>query len=108
MYFIKNGKSVFEARKTAMFIYEICVIPVIAAQYLGAINMWLAVLVIGLAMAAHQAWSANIFTKAFSKLIFRLKIKTLFGFLNSNTFKRSQCCLCPYVFTTLKRLICYN
>jgi MFS transporter, ACS family, hexuronate transporter len=62
MYFIKNGKSVFAARKTAMFIYAICVIPVISAQYLGAINMWLAVMVIGLAMAAHQAWSANIFT----------------------------------------------
>jgi MFS transporter, ACS family, hexuronate transporter len=62
MYFIKNGKSVFTARKTAMLIYAICVIPVISAQYLGAINMWLAVTVIGLAMAAHQAWSANIFT----------------------------------------------
>jgi MFS transporter, ACS family, hexuronate transporter len=62
MYFIKNGKSVATARKTAMFIYAICVIPVISAQYLGAINMWLAIMVIGLAMAAHQAWSANIFT----------------------------------------------
>ncbi len=62
MYFIKNGKSVSAARKTAMLIYAICVIPVISAQYLGAINMWLAVMVIGLAMAAHQAWSANIFT----------------------------------------------
>ncbi|WP_216678825.1 hypothetical protein [Hymenobacter siberiensis] len=28
----------------------------------GGINMWLAVLVIGIAAAAHQAWSANIFT----------------------------------------------
>jgi ACS family hexuronate transporter-like MFS transporter len=62
MYFIKNGKSVAAARKTAMFIYALCVIPVISAQYLGAINMWLAISVIGLAMAAHQAWSANIFT----------------------------------------------
>jgi MFS transporter, ACS family, hexuronate transporter len=62
MYFIKNGKSVATARKTAMFIYALCVIPVISAQYLGAINMWLAIGVIGLAMAAHQAWSANIFT----------------------------------------------
>ncbi len=62
MYFIKNGKSVAAARKTAMFIYALCVIPVISAQYLGAINMWLAIGVIGLAMAAHQAWSANIFT----------------------------------------------
>ncbi|WP_235727348.1 hypothetical protein [Hymenobacter siberiensis] len=28
----------------------------------GGINMWLAVLVIGIAAAANQAWSANIFT----------------------------------------------
>jgi MFS transporter, ACS family, hexuronate transporter len=62
MFFIKQGKSVFTARKTAMFIYALCVIPVISAQYLGTISMWLAVTVIGLAMAAHQAWSANIFT----------------------------------------------
>ncbi len=62
MYFIKNGKTVFTARRTAMLIYAFCVVPVISAQYLGAINMWLAVGVIGLAMAAHQAWSANIFT----------------------------------------------
>jgi MFS transporter, ACS family, hexuronate transporter len=62
MYFIKNGKTVLAARKMAMLIYAICVIPVISAQYLGAIHMWLAVIVIGFAMAAHQAWSANIFT----------------------------------------------
>ena len=37
-------------------------LPIVFAQELGSINMWLAVLVIGLAAAAHQAWSANIFT----------------------------------------------
>jgi ACS family hexuronate transporter-like MFS transporter len=35
---------------------------VVFAQVLGGVNMWLAVLIIGLAAAAHQAWSANIFT----------------------------------------------
>ena len=45
-----------------MLIYAFCVIPVVFAQYLGSINMWLAVLMIGLATSAHQAWSANIFT----------------------------------------------
>jgi ACS family hexuronate transporter-like MFS transporter len=39
-------------------------LPILFAQYLGSINMWLAVLVIGIAAAAHQAWSANIFTTA--------------------------------------------
>src|SRR3712207_4338631 len=29
---------------------------------MGQINMWLAIIIIGFAAAAHQAWSANIFT----------------------------------------------
>lgn len=62
MLFIKKGWSVFRARKTSMLIYACCVLPVVTAQYLGTVNMWLAVTVIGFAMAAHQAWSANIFT----------------------------------------------
>jgi ACS family hexuronate transporter-like MFS transporter len=45
-----------------MFIFALCVLPVVFAQYAGEVNMWLAVLVIGIAAAAHQAWSANIFT----------------------------------------------
>ena len=45
-----------------MLIYACCVVPVVFAQYLGSINMWLAVLMIGIATSAHQAWSANIFT----------------------------------------------
>lgn len=62
MKFINNGMPVFKARKTSMLIYAFCVLPIVFAQILGDINMWLAVLVIGLAAAAHQAWSANIFT----------------------------------------------
>jgi ACS family hexuronate transporter-like MFS transporter len=62
MYFIKRGWPVFRARKTSMLIYAFCVIPVVFAQYLGSLNMWLAVLMIGIATSAHQAWSANIFT----------------------------------------------
>ncbi|MFC5411242.1 MFS transporter [Larkinella bovis] len=60
--FIKKGMPVFRARKTAMLIYAICAVPVIFAQYLGSMGLWLAVLSIGLATSAHQAWSANIFT----------------------------------------------
>ncbi|MEO8852927.1 MAG: MFS transporter [Ginsengibacter sp.] len=62
LYFIKRGWPVFRARKTSMLIYAFLVIPVVFAQYLGSINMWLAVFIIGIATAAHQAWSANIFT----------------------------------------------
>ena len=62
MKLINNNWPVFKARKTSMFIYALFVLPVLFAQYFGSINMWFAVLVIGLAAAAHQAWSANIFT----------------------------------------------
>jgi ACS family hexuronate transporter-like MFS transporter len=63
MYFInKKGWSVRKARKTAMLIYAFCVVPILFALVLGSINVWLAVLVIGIAASAHQAWSANIFT----------------------------------------------
>jgi ACS family hexuronate transporter-like MFS transporter len=53
---------VYKARKTAMFIYALLVVPVVSAQALGAVSPWFAVLIIGLAASAHQAWSANIFT----------------------------------------------
>lgn len=62
MYLIKAGWPVFRARKTSMLIYAICVSPIIFSQILGSIDMWYAVCVIGFAAAAHQAWSANIFT----------------------------------------------
>ncbi|GAA4457902.1 MFS transporter [Nibrella saemangeumensis] len=59
---IKKGFPVFRARKTSMFIYALCALPVVFAQWLGSMNLWLAVLIIGFAASAHQAWSANIFT----------------------------------------------
>ncbi|RFM28602.1 MFS transporter [Deminuibacter soli] len=62
MFFINRNVAVFKARKTSMLIYAFCVIPIVFAQVLGQIDMWLAVAIIGLAAAAHQAWSANIFT----------------------------------------------
>jgi ACS family hexuronate transporter-like MFS transporter len=60
--FINKGMPVFKARKTSMLIYGLCVLPIVFAQELGYVSMWMAVLIIGLAAAAHQAWSANIFT----------------------------------------------
>lgn len=60
--FINRGWPVFRARKTSMLIYAFCVIPIIFAQIAGGINMWFAVIIIGIAASAHQAWSANIFT----------------------------------------------
>lgn len=62
MKFINSGWTVFRSRKTSMLIYAFAVMPIVFVQYLGTFNMWIAVTIVGLAMAAHQAWSANIFT----------------------------------------------
>lgn len=62
LYFIRKGWPVFKARKSSMLIYAFMVLPILFALVLGKVNMWLAVSVIGIAAAAHQAWSANIFT----------------------------------------------
>jgi ACS family hexuronate transporter-like MFS transporter len=61
-YFVNHGKTVYTARMTSMLIYALLPLTVLAAQYVGEINTWYAVLLIGLACAGHQAWSANIFT----------------------------------------------
>ncbi len=58
--FIKRGWSVNRARKTAMLLCAIAVVPIVFAS--SATNLWTAVLLIGLATAGHQGWSANVFT----------------------------------------------
>jgi MFS family permease len=60
--YIKRGWSINRARKTAMLICAIAVLPIVLMPYV--VNLWLAVLLFGLAAAAHQGWSANIFTTA--------------------------------------------
>ncbi len=62
LFLIKRKWSVFNARKSSMLLYAFMVLPILFSQMLGEINMWLAVMVIGIAASAHQAWSANIFT----------------------------------------------
>jgi ACS family hexuronate transporter-like MFS transporter len=57
---IKRGWSVNAARKTAMLVCALCVPPVMLAP--GIANVWGAVLLIGLATAAHQGFSANLYT----------------------------------------------
>ena len=59
---IKRGWTVFRARKMAMLLFAVLVVPIVAARY--ATSIWPAVALISLAAAAHQAWSANIFTTA--------------------------------------------
>ncbi len=52
--FIRKGWPVFKARKTSMLIYAFLVMPIIFAQLAGEKSIWLVVLIIGLATAAHQ------------------------------------------------------
>jgi ACS family hexuronate transporter-like MFS transporter len=59
---IKRGWTVNRARKTAMLICAVSVVPIIFAAH--ASNLWVAVALVSLAAAAHQGWSANIFTFA--------------------------------------------
>lgn len=59
---IKRGWSVNAGRKTAMLLCAICVVPVIFAVHTS--QLWIAVGLISLAAAAHQGWSANLFTLA--------------------------------------------
>jgi len=55
----KRGWSINRARKGGMLLFALCVVPIVAVT--GASD-WGAVLLIGLAGAAHQAFSANLFT----------------------------------------------
>ena len=57
---IKAGFSVNVARKVAMLVCAVCVVPIISV-YSGK-GLWPTVLLIGLAAAAHQGFSANLFT----------------------------------------------
>jgi len=58
--FIGLGWSVNRARKTTMLICALCVVPIFFASMTS--SLWLAIALISLATAAHQGWSANLFT----------------------------------------------
>lgn len=59
--FISMGWSVNKARKTSMLIYALAVLPVVLVGHIRQ-GVWGVVALISLAAAAHQAWSANMFT----------------------------------------------
>lgn len=59
---IKGGVSVNASRKIAMVACAACVLPIVSVY--GSMRLWPAVLLIGLAAAAHQGFSANLFTTA--------------------------------------------
>src|ERR1700682_3713188 len=57
---IRHGSSVNAARKITMLICALCVTPIVFAYRIE--SLWGAVLLIGLAAAAHQGFSANLYT----------------------------------------------
>jgi len=62
-YFVeKRGMNPYEGRMRAMLIFAFFPLLALAAQPLGHITYWIPVIIIGIAGAAHQAWSANIFS----------------------------------------------
>jgi len=60
--FINRGWAINKARKAVMLICALCIVPIVFAASVS--DLWVAVFLIGLAAAAHQGWSANLFTTA--------------------------------------------
>ena len=59
-WFLKRGWPVNRARKTAAFICAVCTVPVIFAPHVQ--SAWLAATFFALASAAHQGWSATMYS----------------------------------------------
>lgn len=60
----KTGLDPYAARMKAMFIFALFPLLAIFAQPLGSISYWYPIIIIGICGAAHQAWSANIYSVA--------------------------------------------
>jgi ACS family hexuronate transporter-like MFS transporter len=74
--FLKAGWSVNRARKTAMLICALAIMPIVAAANVK--SLWAAVALVSLATAGHQGWSANMFTFA-SDLFPRRAVASVVG-----------------------------
>jgi ACS family hexuronate transporter-like MFS transporter len=62
-YFVeKKGMNPYMGRMKAMLIFAFIPLVALLAQPLGRYTYWLPIIIIGIACAAHQAWSANIFS----------------------------------------------
>ncbi|HEY9228304.1 MAG TPA: MFS transporter, partial [Gemmatimonadaceae bacterium] len=59
-FFMKRGWSANAGRKVTMLVAALIIVPTMFAP--SASSMWIAVLIVSAAAAAHQWWSANIFT----------------------------------------------
>jgi ACS family hexuronate transporter-like MFS transporter len=59
---VKKGWGAIDARKRTLLIFAIAELSIILAQYTTA--AWMAVAIISVAVAVHQAWATNVFTMA--------------------------------------------
>lgn len=57
---LAKGWSLNKARKTALLVCALCVVPIYFAPFVPAV--WMAVAIVGIAGSAHQGWSANLFS----------------------------------------------
>jgi ACS family hexuronate transporter-like MFS transporter len=62
MHYIRKGYSPYDGRMKAMLVIALIPLVVLLAQPFGDATYWVPVILIGIGTAAHQAWSANIFT----------------------------------------------
>jgi len=74
---IKRGFSINAARKITMLLCALCVVPIVFASRVT--GLWSAVLLVSLAAAAHQGWSANLFTLV-SDMFPRRAVASVVGF----------------------------
>lgn len=61
-YVDKKRMNPYEGRMKSMLIFAFIPLIVLFAQPLGYISVWIPVIIIGVALAAHQSWSANLFS----------------------------------------------
>ena len=73
---MRRGWTVNRARKAALLCMALAIVPTALAPHAG--NVWTAVALVSLATAAHQGWSANIYTLA-SDMFPRAAVATVIG-----------------------------
>jgi ACS family hexuronate transporter-like MFS transporter len=61
-YLLRRGWTANRARKTTMLVCALAVVPLVLVTTMH--DLWMSVVLIGLAMAGHQGWSANVYTLA--------------------------------------------
>lgn len=74
----RTGLKAYDARLKAMFVFAVFPLLTLFAQPLGTYSYWFPIVLIGIAGAAHQAWSANLFSVA-SDLFPKRAVGTMTG-----------------------------